>query len=49
MLNWNTNTITDAEQIARVAKALAQEMPPSKPGGCCCGPAKAEPKQGACC
>jgi len=23
MLNWNTNTITDAEQIARVAKALA--------------------------
>ncbi|TQM89498.1 arsenite efflux transporter metallochaperone ArsD [Roseinatronobacter monicus] len=37
------------ELAAWAGVALAQEMRRSKPGGCCCGPANAEPKQGACC
>jgi len=38
----------DRTELAAWA-GVAQEMPPSKSGGCCCGPAKAEPKQGAYC
>lgn len=37
------------ELAAWAGVALAHEMPASKPSGCCCGPAKAGPKQGACC
>ncbi|WFE75312.1 arsenite efflux transporter metallochaperone ArsD [Roseinatronobacter sp. S2] len=37
------------EMAAWAGVAVDQEMPPSKRGGCCCGPAKAERKQGACC